>query len=373
MKKLDWYIIKKFLVSFIFCMIAITTIAVAVDTSEKADDFVKTELSNWDIFTKYYLGFIPWIMSLLFPLFAFIAVIFFTSKMAMRSEVIAILASGTTFNRFLRPYLIGGTLLALVLFLGRRYVVPQANVIQTEFKKDYLDKNDGYKSATEARDGVCTDCFYKRIDSSTYMGVKSFNAQTQSGGLFFMDRVGKNGKLVYNLRAQSIRWDTAGGKGRGRWLAQNVVERKIDSLGEDVTHIAEKHVVLKILPEELIRDEYLKEKLTTPELIRFIEREKLRGTEGLNSLQVERFKRSATPFTVILLTFIGAVLACRKTRGGSGLHLALGIIIAAIFVIADQFSTVFAVKGNFPPVLAAWIPNLVFSIVALRLYQTTPK
>lgn len=371
MKKLDWYIIKKFMVSFVFCMIAITTIAVAVDTSEKTDDFVKTGLSNWEIFTKYYLGFIPWIMSLLFPLFAFIAVIFFTSKMAMRSEVIAILASGTTFNRFLRPYIIGGILLAVVLFFGRRYVVPQANVVQTEFKKNYLDKNDNYKAVTEARDGVCADCFYKRIDSSTYMGVKSFNASTQTGGMFFMDRVNKRGKLVYNLRAQSIRWDTTGGK--KRWVALQVVERNIDSLGEKVTHSPEKQLRLNIVPEELVRDEYLKDKLTTPELIRFIKREELRGTEGLNALKVERFKRSATPFTVILLTFIGAVIACRRTRGGSGLHLALGIIIAAIFVIADQFSTVFAVKGNFHPVLAAWIPNLVFSLVALRLYQTTPK
>ena len=370
MKKLDWYILKKFLVAFIFCMIAITTIAVAVDTSEKTDDFVKTGLSGWDIFTKYYLGFIPWIMSLLFPLFAFIAVIFFTSKMAMRTEVIAILASGTTFNRFLRPYIIGGVLIGLVLFLGRRYVVPLANGIQAKFKSEYLDKNDQYKQLEKSRTS-CYECFYKRIDSSTYMGVKNFNAETKSGGMFFMDRVDKKGKLVYNLRAQSIKWDTTGGK--NRWMAQQVVERKIDSLGEHVTNIPEKHVILKILPEDLIMVDSLKEKLTTPELIKFIEKEELRGTEGLNALKVERYKRSATPFTVVLLTFIGAVIACRRTRGGSGMHLAMGIIIAAIFVIADQFSTVFAIKGNFPPMLAAWIPNLVFSIVALRLYQTAPK
>lgn len=351
-------------------MIAITTIAVAVDTSEKTDDFAKINLSGWDIFIKYYLGFIPWIMSLLFPLFAFIAVIFFTSKMAMRSEVIAILASGTTFNRFLRPFIIGGTLLAIVLFLGRRYVVPQANAIQAKFKTEYLDKHDQYKQIEESKE-VCFNCFYKRIDSTTYMGVKNFNAETRSGGMFFIDKIDKNGKLIYNLRAQSVRWDTTGGK--RRWMAQQVVERQVDSLGEKITRIAEKQVILKILPEELVKDEYLKEKLTTPELVEFIQKEELRGTEGLNALKVERYKRSATPFTVVLLTFIGAVIACRKTRGGSGLHLAVGIIIAAVFVIADQFSTVFAVKADFPPVLAAWIPNLVFSLVALRLYRTTPK
>ncbi|MFV0607142.1 MAG: LptF/LptG family permease [Niabella sp.] len=369
MKILDWHILKKFLVAFIFCMLAITTIAVAVDTSEKTDDFVKTGLSNWEIFTGYYLGFIPWIMSLLFPLFAFIAVIFFTSKMAMRSEVIAILASGTTFNRFLRPYIIGGILLGFVLFMGKRYIVPKANVIQTEFKKNYLDKNDTYKAVTDQR--ACRDCFYKRIDSSTYIGVKGFNANTKSGRMFFMDRVDKKGRLVYNLRAQSVKWDTTGGK--KRWVAEQVVERFIDSLGERVKDTSEKRLKLNILPEELVRDEYIKEKLTTPELIDFIDKEELRGTEGLNALKVERYKRSATPFTVVLLTFIGAVIACRRTRGGSGLHLALGIIIAAVFVIADQFSTVFSIKGNFPPLLAAWVPNIVFALVALRLYKITPK
>lgn len=368
MKKLDWYIIKKFLVSFFFCMIGITVIAVAVDSSEKTDDFVKTGLSGWQIFTQYYLGFIPWIMSLLFPLFAFIAVIFFTSKMAMRSEVIAVLASGTSYNRFLRPYLIGGLFLATLLFLGRRYVVPAANVIQTEFKKVYIDKDDPLKNRQETS---CYNCFYKRIDSSTYMGVKNFNADTKTGGMFFINRVNKKNKLVYNLRAESLRWDTTGGK--NKWIALKVVEKNIDSLGESVSMLQEKQVRLNILPEELVKDEYQKDKLTTPELIEFIRKEELRGTEGLNALKVERYKRSATPFTVILLTFIGVVIASRKTRGGSGLHLALGIVIAAVFVIADQFSTVFSVKGNFHPVIAAWIPNLIFSLVALRLYLTTPK
>ncbi len=370
MKILDWYILKKLLVSFIFAMLLFTAIAVAVDTSEKTDDFVKTGLTNWEIFTKYYLGFIPWIWSLLFPLFVFIAVIFFTSKMAMRSEVIAILASGTTFNRFLRPYIMGGVFLALVLFAGRRYIIPKANAIQANFKTEYIDKNDQYKQIDKNRTS-CYNCFYKRTDSSTYIGVKNFNVETKSGGMFFLNRVNRKGKLVYNMRAQSLRWDTSGGK--RRWMVQQVVERYIDSLGERVTSTAEKQVTLNILPEELVRDEYLKDKLTTPQLVNFIKKEELRGTEGLNALKVERYKRTANPFTVILLTFIGAVIACRKTRGGSGMHLALGIIIAAIFIIADQFSTVFSVKGNFPPILAAWVPNLVFSLVALRLYMNTPR
>ncbi|GAB3021722.1 LptF/LptG family permease [Niabella terrae] len=367
MKILDWFIIKRLLVTFVFCMLLFTVVAVAVDSSEKTDDFVKTGLSNWEIFTQYYIGFIPFIWSLLFPLFVFIAVIFFTSKMAMRSEVIAILASGTTFNRFLRPYIVGGFFLAAILFAGRYYFIPKANVIYTNFMQQKLDKHNPLKNRQETN---CFNCFFKRIDSTSYMEVKNYNIETRSSGLFSMQRV-KDGKVIYNLRAESIRWDTTGGK--NRWVAVNAVERQVDSLGERLKKYPEKTVRLNILPSELIHDEYQKDKLTTPELKQFIRKEALRGTEGLNSLRVERYKRSATPFTVLLLTFIGAVIACRKTRGGSGLHLALGIVIAAIFIIADQFSTVFSVKGNFPPLLAAWLPNLFFSIVAIRLYQTTPK
>lgn len=367
MKILDWFILRRLLVTFVFCMLLFTVIAVAVDSSEKTDDFVKTGLSNWEIFKQYYIGFIPFIWSLLFPLFVFIAVIFFTSKMAMRSEVIAILASGTSFNRFLRPYIVGGVILASVLFIGRFYFIPKANVIYTTFMQQKLDKNNPLKNRQETS---CYNCFYKRIDSSSYMGLKNYNIETKTSGLFFMERV-RRGKVVYNLRAESLRWDTTDKK--RRWIASNVVERYVDSLGERVQRFTEKTVKLNILPSELIRDEYQKDKLTSPQLMSFIKKEQLRGTEGLNTLKVELYKRSATPFTVLLLTFIGAVIACRKTRGGSGLHLALGILIAAIFIIADQFSTVFAVKGNFSPMLAAWLPNIAFSLVALRLYFTTPK
>ncbi|MCF3107438.1 LptF/LptG family permease [Niabella sp. CC-SYL272] len=367
MKKLDWYILNRLLISFVFCMLLFTVIAVAIDTSEKSDDFVKSGLSSWQIFTKYYMGFIPYIWSLLFPLFVFIAVIFFTSKMALRSEVIAILASGTRFTRFLRPYMIGGLLLATILFFGRAYFIPMANNIMSNFRKTYIDKNDPLKNRSES---ACSTCFYKRVDSITYMGVKNFDAVTQKSGAFFMDRV-KRGKLVYNLRAESVRWDTT--KRQRRWVAENVVERLVDSLGERVTHSKEKVVRLNMAPDELIKDEYLKDKLTTPGLKRLIKNEELRGTEGLNALKVELYKRTSTPFTVLLLTFIGAVIASRKTRGGSGMHLALGIVIAAVFILADQFSTVFSTKGNFPPLLAAWIPNLFFTFVAFQLYKTAPK
>jgi lipopolysaccharide export system permease protein len=346
-------------------MLLFTVIAVAIDSSEKTDDFVKADLSTSEIITKYYLGFVPFIWSLLFPLFVFIAVIFFTSRMATRSEVIAILASGTSYNRFLRPYIIGGLLLAVLLWVGNRYWIPKANGIRSDFQAAYIDRNDPTKNRYM---GICSQCFYRRTDSNTYVGIRDFDTSIKSARGFFLERVRGN-KVVYNLRAETIRWDTAA-KG---WQLYNVQERFVDSMKETITHHDTFNIKLSLLPEELRRDDYLKDKLTTPQLASYIEKEEFRGNEGLSALKVERYRRTATPATVFLLTLIGVVVASRRTRGGSGMHLALGITIASFFIIFDRFSTVFAIKGNFPPVIAAWLPNIIFSVVAYWLYRRTPK
>jgi len=365
MRKIDWYILKKFIVTFIFCMLLFTVIAVAVDSSEKTDDFVKANLTTSEIITKYYLGFVPWIWSLLFPLFVFIAVIFFTSRLATRSEVIAILASGTSYNRFLRPYLVGGVLLAALLWVGNRYWIPRANSIRSNFQTMYVDKFDPTKNRSLTD---CYGCFYRRIDTNTYIGIKGYDTATKSATSFFLERV-KNNKVVYNLRGSPVNWDTTIRK----WKLRNVIERIIDSAGEKEKLYDSMSMDISLKPNELRKDDYLKDKLTTPELIAFIRQEEERGTEGLNTYKVERYRRTATPAAVLLLTLIGAVIASRKNRGGSGMHLALGITIAALFIIADRFSTVFATKGNFPPVIAAWLPDIAFAAVAFWLYKKTPK
>jgi lipopolysaccharide export system permease protein len=365
MKKIDWYILKKFLVTFFFCMMLFTVVAVAVDSSEKTDDFVNTGLSTAQIIQQYYFGFVPFIWGLLFPLFVFIAVIFFTSRLATRSEIIAILASGTSYNRFLRPYIVGGIFLGVLLFLGNRYLIPKANEIKAAFQTTYLDKN---KPSGQQPNPGCWNCYYLRIDSNTYIGLKTYDTASKSASSFFLEKV-KNYEVVYNLRATSVRWDTSVNK----WKLTNITERIVDSMRETVRQLQDTMLSINLRPEELRKDEYLKDKLNTPELVEFIKREELRGREGLSALKVERYRRTATPAAVILLTLIGAVIASRKTRGGSGMHLALGIIIAALFIISDRFSTVFATKSNLPPLLAAWLPNIVFSILAFYLYRKTPK
>jgi len=210
--------------------------------------------------------------------------------------------------------------------------------------------------------------FYMRSDSNTYVGIKYYDTASKRATNFFLDRV-KNDKMVYNLRADVLYWDTA----KKSWTLTNATIRTIDSMKETVTTAQTMKINLNIKPEDLRRDEYLKDKLTTAQLNSFIHAEELRGTEGLNTLRVEKYRRTATPFTVILLTLIGAVIASRKTRGGSGLHLAIGIAIAAIFIISDRFSTVFSVKSSLPPLIAAWLPNIVFSFVAVYFYKKAPK
>jgi lipopolysaccharide export system permease protein len=187
MKKIDWYILKKFLVTFFFCMILFTVIAVAVDSSEKTDNFVTSGLTTYEIITQYYIGFVPHIWALLFPLFVFISVIFFTSRMAYRSEIIAILASGTNYNRLLRPYFIGGVFLSTILWFGSRYFIPKANVIRGNFEAKYIDSPGG--SIGPGKEGICITCFYRRIDTNTYVGIKDYNGKPGMPGNFLWKKL----------------------------------------------------------------------------------------------------------------------------------------------------------------------------------------
>ncbi|HEY0434466.1 MAG TPA: LptF/LptG family permease [Chitinophagaceae bacterium] len=362
MHKLDWYILKKLFVTFFFCMFLFTLIAVAVDSSEKTDDFVKSGLSTAQIIKQYYFGFVPYIWGLLFPLFVFIAVIFFTSRMASRAEVVAILASGVSYNRFLRPYFVGGFTLAFGLWLASRYVIPKAQAIRSEFQSKYIDPF-GVRSGHDA--GVP---IYKRVDPNTYVGFRYYDTAAKTASGFYLDRV-KDNKVVYNLRADNMKWDTA----TRNWKLVNATERTIDGLHETVKVRGQLHLNLNMKPEDLLEDEYVKDKLSTPKLRRYIDMEALRGSEGLNALRVELYRRTATPVTVLLLTLIGVVVSSRRVRGGSGLHLAIGIVIAVLFILCDRFSTVFSIKGDFPPLIAAWLPDVVFSGVAYYLYRLTPK
>jgi lipopolysaccharide export system permease protein len=363
-KKLDRYIISKYLTTFFFCLLLLTAIVVVVDVSEHTDDFVKSKLPVSKIITDFYFGFIPRIDAMLFPLFVFISVIFFTSKMATRSEVIAILSSGVSYRRFLLPYIIGGLFLSVLLWLGYQYVVPKANKKWGDFETKYIDPNFGNANGNT----TYKQHLYFRNDSNTYIGIRGYDTISKIGNGFFVQRFSNN-KLLYNLRADNFNWDTATKK----WKLVNVMERTLNGITENVKRYPELQMAYNFKPVDLRKDDYLKDQMQTPALDLFIKQERLRGSEGLSSLLVERYNRDAIPASVLILTVIGVVLASRKVRGGSGLHLAMGVIISVLYILFSRFSVVFATKGNFTPLLAAWLPNIIFGILAFYLYKRAPK
>src|ERR1700737_1454408 len=246
LKILDRYILRKFLGTFVFTLLLITTIAVVIDTSEKADDFVKSGLGTWQLITNYYIGFVPFIMSMIFPLMVFIAVIYFTSKMAGRAEFIAILAGGGRYNRMLRPYLLGSILLAVFFWFASQYWVPRANEIRTNFQAVYVDGNSSYNA-----DPYRNNNYYLRVDPVTFVGFRYYDTVNKSGSNFFLQKIRDN-KVYYNLRSESIRWDT----GKKDWKLLNVIERRIDGLKESAKKLDTLHINLNVKPGELRRDDY---------------------------------------------------------------------------------------------------------------------
>ena len=362
MKKIDSYILKKYLTTFFFCLLLFTVIVIVIDVSEKTDDFVKSKLPVSKIITDYYFGLVPRIDAMLFPLFVFIAVIFFTAKMADRSETIAILSSGVSFRRFLLPYWIGSIFLASLLWLIYQFVLPRANAIWGTFEAKYVD----YYNPADPRS--FPQNYYFRIDSNTYAGIKYYDTASKTGGNFFIQEFEKN-RLKYNLRSDNITWDT----GAKKWRLNNVMERFFAGEKERSKHQSVLLMNYNFKPADLRKDEYLKDRLPTPELKELIRKEEMRGSEGINALLVERYNRDAIPVSVIILSMIGATLASRKVRGGSGFHLAIGVILSVLYILFGRFSLVFATKGNFTPFLAAWVPNIIFGLLAYYFYRRAAR
>jgi lipopolysaccharide export system permease protein len=359
MTKIDWYILRKLIGTFIYSLMIFLLISVVIDTTEKVDDFMKHHLSLHEIIVDYYFGFIPHILALLFPLFIFLSVIFFTSKMAYRSEIIAILASGVSFRRFLRPYWMGAFLFGGILWLANYWVVPNANRIRTSFENKYLHSHDDEKSQYNRT---------TRIDSFTYVTFGTYDPNYKSGSNFTLNIVDKQ-NMSFKMKADRITWDSTTKK----WRLDYVSMRSMNGLKEHWSSKQDTMLKLALLPKDLVDEKNLQEAMTTPDLRRFIQRESIRGSEGLNTYWVEYYRRTAAAFAVVILTLIGGIIAAKKVRGGSGLHLAVGIVISASYIIFLQFATVFSVKADLNPLLAVWIPNILFGGLALYLYRRAPK
>lgn len=354
MKKLDWYILKKFLGTFIYAILILAVITAVIDYSEKVDDFVKNQAPALEIL-KYYRDFIPYMVAFLFPLFIFIAAIFFTSKLAYKSEIIAMLASGISYNRFLRPYFIGAFILCGISLIANHWIVPAANKERLAFEDRYVHE------ATYSSDRNV----HLRLAPELYVYLQSYDYTTNTGYRFTEEHI-EGTELKEKVMADRVSYDSI----NKTWKLHNVVIRKNDGLQESLDFVPEMtRKYPSFTPKDLEDDNNIMTAMTTPYLNKIIAREKLRGRENLNQYYIERYRRTAQPFAGIILTIIGATIASRKVRGGSGLHLAIGICISAAYIMAIQFSSTFSTKAGMNPLLAAWIPNVIFGLIAFYFYR----
>lgn len=357
MKKLDIYIIKKFLGTFFYAIMILAIIACVIDYTEKVEDFVKKNVSTAEIL-GYFSNFVPHITALLFPLFIFIATIFFTSKMAYKSEIIAILASGTSFQRMLRPFMIAATFLCLISLVANHYIVPAANKNRIAFEDKYLHYN-----AQSSDKNV-----HLRLRENLYVYIQNYDYVSNMGWRFTAETI-EGTHLKEKILADRVSYDSV----KRTWKLYTVKIRTNDSLNETLTEMAEMEKKFPFTPQDLDEDEAIKDALTTPQLNKYIAREKLRGRETLSFFYVEKYRRTAQPFAGLILTVIGVCIASRKVRGGSGLHLALGIIISAMYIMAMQLTNTFATKSGLDPLLAVWIPNIIFGVLATYLFVRQVK
>lgn len=356
--KFDWYIIRKFVFTFIYILLILIVICIVFDISEKIDDFLGKNIPLGAIIFDYYLNFIPWLVNTFSALFVFITVIFFTSNMAAKTEFVAALAGGVSFNRILRPYLLVATLIAVLSFLLNSYVLPRSNKKRNNFQVEYINnKRSGWSHN-----------IHQQIFQGQFIYIQNFNGEDKTGYRFTLEKF-DGAHLLQKTEAERIVWNDTTKK----WKLENLVIRDFKENGQVITTEADRIIELNYKPADFAGKGADITTMNDPELKNFIELQKLRGVGNLKEYQVELYKRKALPFAGIILTFIGVCIASRKIRGGIGMHLFLGIALAFSYILIMQVSYTFATYSSFNSFLAVWTPNVLYSIIAMIIYKYAPK
>lgn len=358
MKKIDIYIIKKFLGTFFFTLILLIFIVIIFDISEKIDDFLKRDAPLKAIIFSYYFNFIPYFINLFSYLLTFIAVIFFTSRMASDSEIIAILSSGISFRRMLFPYFLSATVLGILSFLLANFIIPYTNKGMFAFEKQYI--NDPREFSDQN--------IHKQISPGTYIYLESYNTHTNAGWKFSIEQF-KDRQLVYKLKADRLAWDSI----HQRWTMSNYFIRHLHGMDETLYKGNKLDTVLSLQPADFTEDIEEVKIMDYMTLRNHIKKKELRGDPDVVKYEVKKYERIAFPFATIILTIIGVSVSSRKVRGGIGFHLGFGLALTFMYILFMQISTVFATFGDFPPTLAVWVPNILFGIIALILLKKAPK
>ncbi len=359
MKLLDRYIIRKFLGTFFFAMALIILIVVVFDISEKLDDFIAKEAPLKAIIFDYYFNFIPFFLNLFSPLFTFIAVIFFTSQMANRTEIVAILSSGVSYTRLLYPYMLSATVIAGLSLYLNNFVIPHSTKKQIAFEDTYI-RNEFHNNDRN---------IHKQISPGNYIYMERYSTDDNTGYKFSIEKFSK-GKLYYKLMAESIKWDST----KSHWAIQNYYIRFINGMDEFIKKGTLIDTTFAFTPEEFGRKDNTVGTMDYYELNKYIDSEKLKGSDNIELYEIEKYRRTAFPFATFVLTLIGVSIASRKIRGGIGMHIGLGILISFTFIMFMQVSTTFATSGSsITPLMSVWIPNVLFGFLAWYLLKIAQK
>lgn len=358
MKILDRYILKNFLVTYLFVAFVIVLIICMIDYTEKIDNFIGKKAPVSEVLFQYYLNLIPYWINYISPLMVFIATVFFTSRMAARTEIVAMLSSGISFGRLLVPYFMGAIIIGGVMFGLVGWVLPKANKIRNAFEQKYV-KDEFYFDGRNV---------HIKVAPQVYAYLESYNVTSKTGNKFTLETVEGN-KLKKKLTADRIVWQPE----KNKWALKDYRVRTLDSLGESLTYGTELDTLINLRPKDFESDYNLFETFTLGELNDYIDLLKSRGADGLEVYLIEKYTRFTQPFAILILTAIGVIVSARKSRRGVGLQIALGFALAFIYILFFLLSKGVAESGNINTLLAVWLPNIIFSFVGLALFKTLPR
>jgi lipopolysaccharide export system permease protein len=358
-KKLDLYILKKFLVTYFFVVLMLMLVITVIDITEKMEDFMKNDLSAGFVLVEYYFAFIPYMANLLSPITIFIATIFVTANLAARTEIIAMLSSGMSLLRIMYPFFIGSVLIGLIVFYMAGWLIPQGNKSRIDFEKKYI-KSTYYFAGRNV---------HIKTSPTTYVYLESYNSALNIGYQFTLETIVDN-KLVSKLNASRIHWIDSIQK----WHMDQYFVRSFENSGlETINHGKDKDTLLTITPKDFEDTYMLFETFDMQELESQIKLLRSRGAENIDTYIAEKYQRYTYPFSVIILTLIGVIAASRKSREGAGLPIAFGFLLAFVYIIFMITSRSLANVGGIGPILASWIPNLVFMVIGTIMYRFVPK
>lgn len=357
LKRIDTYIIKKFLGTYFFSIILIISISIVFDLSEKLDNFFDNSAPLKAIVFDYYFNFIPFYMNMFSPLFTFIAVIFFTSKMATNTEIVAILASGVSFRRFLVPYFLSAFVISVISFTVGGYIIPPGNKVMIDFGDKYIKK-----VKRENAQNVQME-----VEKGVIMYIERYEITNNTGYRFSLEKF--NGKrLVSRLTAQTISWDSA-----YNWKITDYLQRDFNGMKESISKGSSKDTTIMVQPEEFFITSEEAAQMNNPELSTYLKKQKGRGVGNIQGFEDEYYKRFSMPLAAFIMTLIGVSLSSRKVRGGMGLHLGIGLALSALYILFSTMSTTFSVSGVMSSFIAVWLPNFIFLIIGIYLYIKAPK